>query len=256
MEAKGNDTQIKDLVIDNPQLIPVMEKYHLDYYCHGERTLEEACIENQLNPDFIESEIDKIEEKEEVLSLPHFEYWPTELIIEHIIDNHHTYLKEKLPVIAIHLKKAVEKDAEKFPAIVEIDNLFSFVNKEINEHIDHEIATLFPTLIDLEEKSEKHAEGHSCKALISLERLEAEDIENAFSIIRDLSSEFTIPEGGVSVATIRSLMKLKELEINLHIYFHLENNILFQRIGELEARRFKPTQKEFWKDGSLSLSVE
>jgi regulator of cell morphogenesis and NO signaling len=63
---------------------------------------------------------------------------------------------------------------------------------------------------------------------------EHESAGQALSRIREITGDFAIPE--YACVTYRALMSgLDELERDLHMHIHLENNILFPRAESLEA---------------------
>jgi regulator of cell morphogenesis and NO signaling len=65
---------------------------------------------------------------------------------------------------------------------------------------------------------------------------EHESAGQALVEIRKITSDFQLPE--YACVTYRALMSgLSELEQDLHMHIHLENNILFPRAVELEVSR-------------------
>lgn len=69
---------------------------------------------------------------------------------------------------------------------------------------------------------------------IHMMEAEHESAGQALARIHEITSDFAVPEYGC--VTYRALMSsLDELERDLHIHIHLENNILFPRAERLEA---------------------
>ena len=63
---------------------------------------------------------------------------------------------------------------------------------------------------------------------------EHESAGEALSRIREITRNYELPEYGC--VTYRALMSgLEEMERDLHLHIHLENNILFPRAGKLET---------------------
>src|SRR5262245_18900573 len=84
---------LADLVTENPGRASVLERYHLDYCCHGNISLEEACKQSALDPDAVVAELLDI-------GRPHTEDWralPVDQLVDHIEQAHHAYLHEELP---------------------------------------------------------------------------------------------------------------------------------------------------------------
>jgi regulator of cell morphogenesis and NO signaling len=63
---------------------------------------------------------------------------------------------------------------------------------------------------------------------------EHESAGHALSLIREITRDYALPEH--ACVTYRALMSgLEELERDLHLHVHLENNILFPRAHQMEA---------------------
>ena len=61
-------------------------------------------------------------------------------------------------------------------------------------------------------------------------------VGDLFKEIRTLTDDYTPPEG--ACGSYRAMLNgLQEMENDLHIHIHKENNILFPRVLELEAQR-------------------
>ncbi|MDX1982401.1 MAG: hemerythrin domain-containing protein, partial [Bryobacteraceae bacterium] len=64
---------------------------------------------------------------------------------------------------------------------------------------------------------------------------EHDDAGQALAAIRRITSDFTLPADACN--TYRALYSgLQELERDLHMHIHLENNILFPKALAMEAR--------------------
>ena len=65
--------------------------------------------------------------------------------------------------------------------------------------------------------------------------MEHELVGNHLAEIRELSSNYTLPENACASYSLLYRM-LAEFEEDLHLHIHLENNILFPKTLELESR--------------------
>jgi regulator of cell morphogenesis and NO signaling len=97
---------------------------------------------------------------------------------------------------------------------------------------------LFPLIQRLEQSLEagvQFAGGPSMIGPIQVMEFEHESAGNALVRMRSVTNGYQAPPDGCN--TYRALMEgLRTLEADLHQHIHLENNILFPRALELEAR--------------------
>jgi regulator of cell morphogenesis and NO signaling len=99
---------------------------------------------------------------------------------------------------------------------------------------------LFPLAGRMEETEKQGldappAPGGSVRNPIRMMEHEHDDAGRALREIRELTSDFTPPEDACN--SFRTLYaQLEDLERDLHMHIHLENNILFPRAAELEQR--------------------
>jgi regulator of cell morphogenesis and NO signaling len=74
--------------------------------------------------------------------------------------------------------------------------------------------------------------------------LEHDDADRALERIRELTNRYAIP--AYACPTYKALMDgLRELEMDLHMHIHLENNILFPRALQLEPEHTSRTGSAF-----------
>jgi hypothetical protein len=109
----------------------------------------------------------------------------------------------------------------------EIDEIFERFAAELEEHMMTEEAILFPAI--------RRCEAGTCgsgKELAAPIRVMEQDHETAgddVSRMRTLSNGFAIPEG--ACMTFRAMLDgLRELDEDLQVHVHKENNVLFPRV--------------------------
>ena len=54
------------IVTQNHQVVPILEKHHLDFCCKGKRTLTEACNEKGISVEALINELENVTEKENI----------------------------------------------------------------------------------------------------------------------------------------------------------------------------------------------
>ena len=109
----------------------------------------------------------------------------------------------------------------------------------MSAHIVKDEQILFPYIKEIVASKNKTAVAPQYNALgsvqgpISMMEMEHEHTGNAMEQIRTLSNNYSLPEDGCASYSLLFRM-LEELEEDLHIHIHLENNILFPKALEME----------------------
>jgi regulator of cell morphogenesis and NO signaling len=219
---------LSGIVLDRHEVIPVLEKYGLDFCCRGKKTLSEACAEKNISLSQVKGEM-QLAVKLSKPILP-FTEMNAEQLISYILIHHHFYVKSTMPVIINHLEKIVAKHGERFPGMKRVLQLFTAVKDELEPHMKKEENILFPRIREITALSLKDKEINFAPDYISgpIGVMEAEH-DNAGQLlfeIRDITNNYTAPEDACTTYRV-CLEELKAFEIDLHQHVHLENNILF-----------------------------
>ncbi len=230
MKDLSNQT-LASLVTGNHKIVPILEKYNLDFCCRGKRSLQDACREKGLEPDSIVNELNAVLGDVDSKSMP-FTEMSAEQLVNHILVRHHYYVKQAMPLIRMHLEKVAGKHGDNFPFMKEVLELFGIIQEEMTTHMQKEENVLFPRIREMErlnlQKSLTNRPESYLAAPISVMENEHEHAGDAMFRIRDLTNNYTIPEGACTTFRV-CLSELKEFEDDLHEHVHLENNILFPK---------------------------
>ena len=232
---------LASLVTGNHQVVPVLEKYNLDFCCKGKRTLEQACAKKRIRIESITEELKNLTNAAAKQQMP-FTEMNAEQLISYILIHHHFYVKQSMPTIFSHLHKVATKHGDRFPYMKKVYDLFVIIMREMTLHMEKEEAALFPRIKEVENLSKagrasEIAEGY---IQIPINALEA-DHEQAGNIlyeIRTLTNNYTPPEDACTTFKV-TLAELKEFEEDLHKHVHLENNILFPKAVQYETNNDK-----------------
>jgi regulator of cell morphogenesis and NO signaling len=227
MTKFNTDQRIGDIVAVLPAAAEIFKEYGIDFCCGGGRPLAQAISEQNLDGDEIIGRLNDASEKaEKGSSLTDFVNMPAGELIDHIVNRHHTYVRANLPVIGEYAAKILEVHGQNHNELYKVHRLFSRLRMELEEHLIKEEKALFP-LIDL---YSRQPSGESFdKTARAVREVEAEHDE-AGSILKELRSvtgDYTVPEDGCS-SWKTTYEKLKNLESDLFLHIHLENNILFK----------------------------
>jgi regulator of cell morphogenesis and NO signaling len=217
--------------LQNHRIVPILEKYNIDFCCRGKNNLADACNEKGIDLSKVLSEIDSVQVPEKSRSMPFIEMSQYQLV-NHLIVHHHYYVRKSMPVILSHLEKIAFKHGAHYPYMIKVRDLFKEIQKEMDLHMQKEELVLFPRIVEME----KAKQGEQLYAFhenyisgpISMMEKEHEQAGDKMFEIRGLTSLYEAPPGACTTFQV-CLSELKEFEDDLHLHVHLENNILFPR---------------------------
>lgn len=228
---------IGDLVAEDYRRATLFKQYGIDFCCGGGRTLEAACEKNGLAVEDMERALENIKGRNGAESA-RATAWSADFLADYIVNEHHTYVRENIPIIQEFSAKVARVHGAANPEVVEIAGLFQELAVEMYQHMMKEERVLFPhaKLLVAAEKDGRTAAPPPFGTVRNPIRMMEHEHDRAGGIMREirrLSSDFTPPEHACN--TYRVLYaKLEEFEEDLHRHVHLENNILFPRVVELE----------------------
>jgi len=112
----------------------LFSKYKIDFCCKGNKTLEEVCQAKGLDSNQIEKEIEAILTSNSSNELD-FKSFSASLLIDYILETHHEYVEEKVPILFMYLDKLCRVHGERHPELFEINNLFKISGGELLNHL-------------------------------------------------------------------------------------------------------------------------
>ena len=211
-------TTLAELAVKQPAASRVFQRHRLDFCCHGNRPLEEACDEYGLAPESVLAEIES--EARKTREISRWEEKPLSELIAHIVGFYHRRLREELPLLTAMAARLEQVHKEKAACPRGLAGHLEFMHVAVLEHLFKEEAVLFP-MIDV-------GAGSRAAAPVHMMEIEHEDHGESLRTIRKLTSNFALPPE--ACATWAALYhRLEEFEAELMEHIHLENNILFRR---------------------------
>lgn len=232
------EKKVADYVTENIKTAHVFKKYGIDFCCGGGITVAEACRKNQVDQHALEKEL--LEVDTEVDTMHDYDNWKLDFLIDYIINIHHTYVNESLPIISQYANKVAKVHGHHYTEVVEINRLFHEAANELLGHLQKEELVLFPyikQLVVAEQKGnlEQLPPFGTVHNPIRMMEYEHENAGNIFKEIAKLTNAYTPPPGACN--TFRALYaKLDEFEQDLHKHIHIENNILHPKAIALEQQ--------------------
>lgn len=225
---------VADFVTENIKTADVFKKYGIDFCCGGGITLEKACAKNNVDQTLLEKEL--LDATKIIDRTYAYDTWNLTFLIDHIINIHHTYVTESLPILSQYANKVAKVHGKHYPQVVTINKLFHEVANELLAHLQKEEQILFPYIKQMEAtNSEGSSPFGSVHNPIRMMEHEHENAGDIFKEIARLTNNYMPPEDACN--TFKALYsKLQEFEEDLHRHIHLENNILHPKAIALEAK--------------------
>jgi regulator of cell morphogenesis and NO signaling len=233
---------VREVALDIPAATRVFEKFGIDYCCGGNKSLEQACGEANLQ---IQQVLDSL--RFAVISTDsrgQGKDWLTEPLanlIAHINNTHHKYMREEIARLLPLSANVCSVYGDKHRELLEIREKFRALAQELSTHMMKEEMVLFPYIERLEEaviadEPILPPPFGTVNNPVAMMMHEHDSAGNLLRSMRELSDGYQAPAGAcVSYKTLYSA--LAEFEQDLHQHIHLENNILFPRAIEMERGR-------------------
>lgn len=235
------DRTVRELALAIPGAIRVFERFRIDYCCGGGRSLEEACAKTGADRDAVLAAL--VESGREVRLPSDDAAWSSESLsslVRYISEKHHTFVRTELPRLQSLADKVARVHGDRHAELSIVRDRFRDLAADLTSHLEKEEQILFPYVEALERSIDGGIGGpHACFATVQGPiRVMMMEHDVAGEILRELrtaSSDFALPED--ACMSYRALYEgLVEFERDLHRHIHLENNLLFPRTLELEAR--------------------
>ena len=231
---------VSHLVTTNPARARVLERFGIDYCCHGRQTLAAACEAKSLDLSRVERDLGDCDRGPVHLPESDWTTYPLSALTQHIVERHHEYLRRELPRLKSLLERVIAAHAANHLELYDLQEVFRGLEAELTLHMMKEEHVLFPIVAQLEAAA---TTGGSVPAFhcgsvvnpIGVMEDEHEHAGQALAQMRALTNGYTAPPDACPTFTAL-LAGLAELEADLHLHIHKENNVMFPRAAALEAR--------------------
>ena len=244
MNAIDVQQTIGEIVTDNLGLSRVFEKFGIDYCCGGKKTVEDACRDKGLDPRAVLAGLREGDRADaEYAPLPDVAAMSLTELADHIVNTHHAYLRKELPRLARVLDQVASAYGHRDTRLFHASATFSAMAQELWSHMMKEEMCLFPMIRQLEASDRPPAfhVGSIADPIRQME-LEHDGADSALERLRELTDGFSPPRWACD--TYREMLDaLSDLERDMHLHIHKENNVLFPRALEMESQeRVSPSE--------------
>ena len=232
-------TTLGEIVRERLSTTRLFEEIGMDYCCGGDQSLEEACRQADRNVEEVLAAVGAALQEgpagEDALDYRRLGLGD---LVSHILETHHVYTKRELDRLPRLLDKVCGVHGERHPELPEIRQLFESLKADLEPHMWKEEQVLFPYVRDLEQaRRSGQSSPPSCfgtvRNPIGMMRTEHESVGQVLEAMRKAARGYQAPED--ACVSYRALYEaLEAFEKDLHQHIHLENNILFPTVVELE----------------------
>lgn len=229
-----SDLTVGKIVARDYRKAKVFKSYGIDFCCGGNIKLKDVVNEYEVNVEELSEALHEIDLISNDTTVDYNE-WPTNKLVDHIIDKHHKYVSETITQLTPMLTKVEMVHGTWRPELTEIKELFTNLSAELTAHMQKEETILFPAIKELARGAEN--ESKTCfgtvRNPISMMEHEHDIAGDLMKSIHTLTDGYTLPKGACATYTV-VYKTLNEFESDLFEHIHLENNILFPRAIKLE----------------------
>jgi len=224
-------TPINEFIAEDVRRTGIFEELNIDSCCGGHRTLAEACAEKGIDPEAVLNRLmtDSLGNDAVAAVVEGMDGSLSEAV-DHLLQTHHTFLKEALPRLATLLDKVVNAHVARHPELNTTQELFGELRADLEPHLMKEEQVLFP-IIKVLETSGGNADFH-CGSVLNPIRVMQGEHEQALTLfekIRATTRNFNMPEDGCQSYRLL-LTGLDELEMDTRLHIQKENEILFPQV--------------------------
>ena len=230
------DRTLADVVTEEPGAARVLEGFGLDYCCGGRRTLADACGREGVDPNRVLDALGDLAPGPE----PDWAQMAPEELVDHLETTHHAYLHAELPRLHALVDKVTGVHGGRHAELAEVGATFVALRADLEPHLRKEERVLFPMIREL--ATATAPPSFHCGTLanpISVMLAEHDRAGELLATLRRITDGYQPPADGC--ASYRALYDgLAELEADLHLHVHKENNLLFPAVVILEQRWAPP----------------
>ena len=234
----SRESTVGELARKVPGAARLFEKTGLEFCCSGHRTLGEACEATGLQLDTIIASLEVISaagrgggsEKD-------WDAAPLSELVHHIVDRHHSVVREEVPRLVELIARMVTAHGQKRPEFVQVQSCVRALHAELSAHLEKEEVILFPFILQLDAPPAGGPGGSRyCFSSVGdpISAMEAEHV-SAGQLLSEIRGYLEDRSGCPTCQEF--FTAFDSFERDLHLHIHLENNVLFPKTIELERTK-------------------
>ena len=227
------ETTVRKVVESCPARAAFLEHMGIDQAHDADRTLREACLGQDLSLPTVIDLLLRMDRPDSAGIATDEPYATVTELANHIVAEHHEYLRRELPRLQLLLDRVTPSEA--VSSLDQIHAIFESLRSELEEHMAMEEQVLFPLIQEID-WARRHPGGYSGGIERSIAQSEHDHhcFDHAIANLRGLTAGFT-PSDSAPPAYRSFLKGLADLEEDMKKHTHLEVDVLLPRAIEAEA---------------------
>ena len=221
------DESLADIVSRNIGAANILNEFGVDYFLRGDRTLEAACLEDKCPMPVILGELWELTDQRS--DVPDFRNASLTELSVYILKTHHKFAESKVTFIRHTLARLVRENGDRDRRIPELQDAFNDLCVYLTVHMRHEELVIFPFIRKLG-RNRLALSAISTDVVQPIRAMQEDHCQEVATLRRIalLTRNYTITSKGDYALQV-TYAAMRELERDLKIHMHLENNILFPR---------------------------
>jgi regulator of cell morphogenesis and NO signaling len=216
-------TSVVDLVLCFPNAVDILDRYNIDYYCRGSKTLEALCEEKNINADIVLNEIQRTKSGLRSTGRAALD-WSPDFLTNVVVTHYGDFRRQTSAIGDVMITLSETCIATEREKLLHIRECFKDLSKDLAAHVMFEEQALFKT---------KHSHHKDEKAaLLSTLQEQHLRIGNMIQNLRHATNNYQL-DSLVSSSVKLLLIMLHQFDRELTQRLHLENNILFPKLNTI-----------------------
>ena len=239
-----NTLTVKDIVIGDYRTADVFRKWGINYCCGGILSVEDACVLKNINHSDVEKDLQQATRNVQLSNTVAFDEWPVAFLTDYIVYVHHSYLKTICQTFFPSFESFVNGHLKKYPYLAQVKEVFKNLVSELKVHTWKEEESIFPYVKQISYDYDRKETDSSLFAqtmsrpIANLIAREHKQIASLIQQLREVTENYSFSAGACTNHRV-IYQKLKEFDADLVQHKHLENNILFPKVLEMERSLFQ-----------------
>jgi regulator of cell morphogenesis and NO signaling len=223
MRIHKNDT-VGLIAARNFQAASVFNYYGIDFYLKGDRSLEHACLDDNVAMPVLLEELSELKDKS---GSRDFQSMNLMDLSVYILRTHHNFTEKRVVFINHTLDRLIREYPNDRMDIRRIKKTFEDLSIYLTVHLKHEEFVIFPFIQKMvKARTTVFPKFESLEHPIASMKDDHKHEASVLKTLATLTNNYALPANSDYALKI-AFAAMKELEDDLKIHMHLENNILF-----------------------------
>jgi regulator of cell morphogenesis and NO signaling len=232
--------KVGEIVKKKPKAAGIFSAMGIDFCCGGNVLFTDVCKSKELDSQVVWQKLIEASENTSTGSELNFDSFDLAFLADYIVNVHHQYLYKNLPEVRFFVDKVFNRHGERFVYLPELYELYNALEADLVGHLPKEENILFPFVKQMVHDIKNNTAPSSpffgtVNNPIHIMHSEHEEAGTILHRLREITHNYTAPEEACNSHLVM-LDKLKDLDRDLIQHIHLENNILFPKIINLEEK--------------------